>query len=191
MWSLEHPSPSRGVKERLRLLYSREQITERVKMLAGTINQDYSGRQEIILIGILKGAFVFLADLIRHLTVPVIIDFIQLSSYGAYTQSSGQVMKLSDLHHPIREKDVIVVEDILDSGLTMRFLLEELQKQHPRSLKICALIDKRHRRLMPIEADYVGFHLEEGFVVGYGIDYNEKYRQLPDIYTVEFLSPQS
>ncbi len=173
-------------KERLVPLYTREQITERVKALALTMSRDYAGK-EVVLIGILKGAFVFLADLIRYLQIPVFIDFVWLSSYGPQTHSSGQVIMRSNLQHTIRGKDVVIVEDILDSGLTLRFLLDELQKQQPRSLKICTLLDKRSRRLVPIRADYTGFLLEEGFVVGYGIDYNEKYRYLPDIYTVEFV----
>lgn len=169
--------------EKLVLLYTREEIAERVRELAKAISRDYQDK-ELILVGILKGAFVFLADLIRHLTVPVTVDFIGLSSYGLGSKSSGEVVLTKDLQIPIEGRDVLVVEDILDTGLTTDLILKQLQERKLASLKLCTLIDKRERRRVPVAVDYVGFELDKGFVVGYGIDYAEQHRHLPDIYVV-------
>ena len=137
------------------------------------------------MIGVLKGAFMFLADLLRHLSIPVEVDFVRLSSYGCRTETSGVVRMTKELESDIRGRDVIVVEDIVDTGLSLKFLLEELRAQGPSSLRVCALVDKRARREVEVRVDYVGFEIEEGFIVGYGIDYAERYRELPEIYVLE------
>lgn len=165
----------------LKLLYSSSQIAEQVKRLAESIQRDNQGGK-LLLVGILKGVFVFMADLVRYLNVPVEVDFLGLSSYRLGSQSSQKVIITKDLTVPIEGKNVLVVEDIIDTGLTTRFALDYLRRRDAASLKVCVLLDKTHRRTSPIDADYVGFHLEEGFVVGYGTDYAEKYRNLPDIY---------
>lgn len=175
----------RLAKERFVLLYPREEVAERVRELAKAISGDYQDR-ELVLVGVLKGAFVFLADLIRHLTVPAMVDFIGLSSYGSRSESSGEVVLTKDLQIPIEGRDVLVVEDILDTGLTTDLVLKRLQERRPASLKLCALIDKKERRRVPVAVDYVGFELDKGFVVGYGIDYDEQYRHLPDVYRLEW-----
>ncbi|MBI2370809.1 MAG: hypoxanthine phosphoribosyltransferase [Deltaproteobacteria bacterium] len=174
-----------GGREHLVPLYSRDQIQARVRALARAIRRDYEGR-DLVVVGVLKGAFVFMADLIRALRLPLVLDFVGLSSYGSRSRSSGSVTISKPLSLPAQGRDVLVVEDILDTGLTMRVLLDYLWAQSPKSVRICALIDKRERRTEAIPADYVGFQLPEGFVVGYGIDYAERYRALPEIYRVEF-----
>ncbi len=171
-------------KSRLHVLHSRDQIAERVRCLGEQISRDYEGRFPL-LVGILKGSFVFLADLMRHLDVPVEVDFVRLASYGASMESSKEVKLTKDLEIPVEGRDVLVVEDIVDSGRTLKELLGELAKRGPRSLKSCCLLDKRHRREVPLEIDYVGFVMDEGFVVGYGLDWAESYRHLPDICVVE------
>lgn len=174
----------RGTNQKLTLLYSKEEIAGRVKELAEAINRDYADR-ELILVGILRGTFVFLADLVRSLKIPVVVDFMGVSSYGLSNESSQQMTLTKDLQVSIEGKDVLVVEDILDTGLTVDFALKFLGPRRPTSLKVCALIDKSERRLVRVSADYVGFELDRGFIVGYGIDYGERYRHLPDIYRVE------
>ncbi len=170
--------------ERLRLLFSRDQIEEAVRRLGAEISSDYRGRCPL-LVGVLKGAFMFLADLLRHLSIPVEVDFVRLSSYGCRTETSGVVRMTKELESDVRGRDVIVVEDIVDTGLSLKFLLEELEAQGPSSLRVCALVDKKARREVEIQVDYVGFEIEEGFIVGYGIDYAERYRELPEIYVLE------
>jgi hypoxanthine phosphoribosyltransferase len=165
------------------LLFNRDTISKRVEELADIISVDYS-RSDLIMIGVLKGAFIFLADLVRSVKAPVKVDFVHLASYGAGTQSSGHVGIIKDIEMPIKGKDVLVVEDIVDSGITLSFLMERLRSQHPSSLKCCALIDKKERREVDLEVAYVGFPLDSGFVVGYGLDANENYRYLPDIYVI-------
>lgn len=172
-------------RERLVCLFPREQIQDRVRELAQAIRLDYPGR-ELVVIGVLKGAFVFMADLIRALHVPLTLDFVGLSSYRSGTESSGSVTITKPLEISIEGRDVLVVEDILDTGLTMKALLDYLWAQSPKSIRTCALISKRERRAESIRTDYVGFEVPEGFVVGYGIDYAEKYRALSEIYRVEF-----
>ncbi len=169
--------------EEKRLLFSRDTISKRVEELANLISEDYS-RSALIMIGVLKGAFVFMADLIRFLKISVYIDFVHLASYGSGTISSGHVSIVKDIEMPIKEKDVLVVEDIVDSGITLSFIMDRLSCQSPRSLKCCALIDKKERREVDLEVAYIGFPLDRGFVVGYGLDANEKYRYLPDIYVI-------
>lgn len=170
--------------ERLVLLYSREEIAGRVRELAATINAQYADR-DLVLVGILRGAFVFLADLIRHLTIPAAVDFIGAASYGSRAETSGQVRITKDLQIPIRGRDVLLVEDIEDTGITLRAILDHLAPQRPRSLRVCTLIDKTERRLVDVKVDYVGFEIPRGFIVGYGIDYAERFRHLPDIYRIE------
>lgn len=165
------------------VLYSQEQIKERVRELAGQISRDYEGK-ELIVIGVLKGAFIFMADLIRCLTIPCRVDFVRLASYGAEAVSSGKVVMTKDIETSIKDQEILIVEDVVDTGLTLSFLINWLQERNPRSLKVCAMLDKRQRRQVPFEADYVGFTIEDEFVVGYGLDFNEKARFLPDICVV-------
>jgi len=167
-------------KDGLKLLLNRDQIRRRVKELAEQISRDYRGR-EILFICVLKGAFVFLSDLMRHIDSPVQVDFVGLASYGSEMVSSGQVRVTRESTIPVEDKDVIIVEDIIDTGRTMKFLAHELRSRRPRSLKICCLLDKKSRREVEFDADYVGFDIEDLFVVGYGLDVNEQFRNLPDI----------
>lgn len=168
----------------LKLLFSREQIQEAVKRLGEEISRDYEGKP-LLLIGVLKGAFVFLADLVRALSIPVQVDFVRLSSYGHRTETSGEIKMTKGLECDPRGKDVLIVEDIVDTGLSLRFLIEELMAHGPKSVKVCALLDKRHRRKVEVPLHYVGFEIEKGFVVGYGIDFDERYRELPDLYVLK------
>lgn len=168
----------------MKLLFSRTRIADQVERLATEISRDYPDR-EILLIGVLKGSFLFFADLVRSITSPAVIDFVRLASYGSDTRSSGIVEMRKDLELPIKGRDVIIVEDIIDSGYTLESLYHRLLLREPRTLRICTLIDKRARREVPIEADYVGISMDDGFLVGYGLDYDERYRNLPDIYLVE------
>jgi hypoxanthine phosphoribosyltransferase len=168
------------------LLYSREQIAERVRQLAAIISADYAG-SDLVLIGILRGAFVFLADLIRQLAIPVTVDFIGAASYGAQTETSGRVTITKELQVPVAGREILLVEDIEDTGVTLQAIQKTLKELAPHSIKVCTLIDKRERRLVDVQLDYIGFKIAEGFIVGYGIDYAEQYRYLPDIYRVEGL----
>ena len=168
----------------MKLLFSRTRIADQVERLATEISRDYPDR-EILLIGVLKGSFLFFADLVRSITSPTVIDFVRLASYGSETRSSGIVEMRKDLELPIKGRDVIVVEDIIDSGYTLESLYHRLLLREPRTLRICTLIYKRARREVAIEADYVGISMDDGFLVGYGLDYDERYRNLPDIYLVE------
>lgn len=165
---------------RLNRLLSGEEIASIIKNLAERISRDYEGK-EIILVCILKGAFMFLSDLIRHLRVPVRVDFVRLASYGPGIKSSGFVEITKDIEIPIDGKDVLIVEDIVDSGRTLLFLKNRLALSNPRSIKVCALLDKRSRREVEMEVDYPGKEIDDVFVVGYGIDFDEAYRNLPEI----------
>ena len=160
------------------VLLSEEAIQARVRELGVQLTADYDGL-EPVLISVLKGSIVFLADLVRGVELPLSIDIMEVSSYGAATESSGQVRILKDLSHPIEGRDVVVVEDIIDTGLTLNYLLRYLREKGPASLRICCLLDKPARRLTEIEIDYVGFTIPDRFVVGYGLDYGERYRNLP------------
>lgn len=168
------------LSEKTRVLLTQEEIREKVKQLAEAVSRDY-GDKKPLLVCVLKGAVVFLADFMRFLSIPVEIDFMAVSSYGHSTTSSGVVRILKDLDSSIEHKDVIILEDIIDSGLTLSYLRENLLSRNPRSLKIVTLLDKPERRVTDIEPDYCGFRIPDEFVVGYGLDYNEKYRNLPDI----------
>jgi hypoxanthine phosphoribosyltransferase len=172
----------------LSLLLSREAIAIRVNELAVQISRDYVGK-DLLLVGVLKGAFVFLADLMRGLEMPVQVEFVRLASYGKGATSAGHVRVLLDLEASVAGRHVLVVEDILDTGLTLGFLLERLRAQQPASLKLCVLLSKRIRRVSEITPDYRGFDVPDGFVAGYGIDYGECYRHLPAIYTLSFSIP--
>ncbi|MBN1470548.1 MAG: hypoxanthine phosphoribosyltransferase [Syntrophaceae bacterium] len=165
------------------ILFSKETIQKRVKELAEQISKDYAGK-ELILIGILKGAFIFMADLIREIGIPCRVDFARLASYGAGAESSGKVVMTKDIETSIKGKDILIVEDILDTGLTMQYFVEWMKERNPKSIKICVFLDKRKRRQVTFEADYIGFTIEDGFVVGYGLDFNEMYRFSPDIYVI-------
>ena len=163
-----------------RVLFTEEALRTRVQELAGQIDRDYAGR-EPILISVLRGSFVFMADLVRSITLPCTLDLMAVSSYGAGTTSSGQVKITKDLSESIEGKDVIVVEDILDSGNTLSYLLKVLEQRSPASIRLCTLLDKPERRVKPVEVHYSGFTIPDAFVVGYGLDYNQMYRNLPDI----------
>jgi len=167
----------------LNRLLTAEEITLIVKKLADQISRDYVGK-ELILVCILKGAFMFLSDLIRHLKIPAEIDFVRLASYGSGMKSSGNIEITKDIELPIEGKDVLIIEDIIDSGHTLQFLKDRLILSNPHSVKICALLDKKTRREVKIEADYLGTDVDDVFVVGYGIDFGEHYRNLPEIYYV-------
>jgi len=162
------------------VLLTEEQIQQRVEELGAQLTVDYAGR-EPVLISVLKGSIVFLADLVRGMELPLSIDIMEVSSYGAATESSGQVRILKDLSNPIEGRDVIVVEDIIDTGLTLNYLLRYLREKGPASLRICCLLDKPARRLTEIDIEYVGFTIPDRFVVGYGLDYAERYRNMPFI----------
>ena len=170
-----------------KVIFSRRQIAQRVEELAAQISRDYAGR-DLLLVGILKGAFIFLADLARALEVPTQVDFVRLMSYGTGTATSGEVHITKDVELPIQGRHVLIVEDIVDAGLTLDFLLGHLARHRPASLKICCLIDKRERRQVEVPLDYVGFTVERGFLVGYGLDCAEKFRTLPEVY--EILEPE-
>ncbi|HYF92624.1 MAG TPA: hypoxanthine phosphoribosyltransferase [Symbiobacteriaceae bacterium] len=161
-------------------LISTEELQARVQQLGRQISQDYAG-QEVLVVGILKGAFVFCADLMRHLAGPTQVDFMAVSSYGSSTESSGVIRIVKDLDASVEGRHVLLVEDIVDSGLTLRYLREYLEHQHPASLKICVLLDKPSRRKTEVKVDYTGFTIPDEFIVGYGIDYAEHYRELPYI----------
>ncbi|MDP1990744.1 MAG: hypoxanthine phosphoribosyltransferase [Syntrophales bacterium] len=162
------------------ILFSKERISKRVRELAGQISRDYDGR-ELLLVGILKGAFIFMADLIRGISVPCQVDFVRLASYGGGSQSSGEVRLTKDLEMPVEGRDVLIIEDIIDTGLTLTHLFKVLRERRPASLRVCVFLDKKERRQVPFEADYVGFAIPDRFVVGYGLDFNENFRFLPDV----------
>jgi hypoxanthine phosphoribosyltransferase len=159
-------------------------INQAVANLAAEINRDYRGKQPL-LIGILKGSFVFMADLVRRLDLPIEVDFVKLSSYGSGTRTSGKVKVVQGLKSPIKDRDVLIVEDIVDTGLTVSFLMDNLRKKKPASLKLCVLVDKPSEHKVPVTIDYLGFTVPDKFIVGYGIDWNEKFRQLPDICIID------
>ncbi len=162
------------------VLFSKEDLERRVEAIAEEINRDYAGKSPM-LISVLRGSFIFMADLVRKITVPCTIDFMAVSSYGSEATSSGQVQINKDLSEDITGMDIIVVEDILDSGNTLSYLLQLLKARHPASIRLCTLLDKPSRRVKPVEVDYIGFTIPDHFVVGYGLDYSEKYRNLPYI----------
>lgn len=169
---------------KLHTLFTRQEIKATVSRLAAEISRDYHDKSPL-LIGVLKGCFMFLADLIRHFDFPMEIDFIRLSSYGTGRQTTGRVKILQALHTPIKGREVLVVEDIVDTGLTTAFLMDYLKKKKPASLKLCALTDKSSRRRVPVTIDYLGLTVPDKFLVGYGLDFDEKWRNIPDICFIE------
>ena len=167
-----------------RCLIPRAEIARRVAELAERLGRDYAGR-DLVIVGVLKGAFIFLADLVRALPFPVIVDFVRLKSYGAGTESAGEIHITKDVEESLKDRDVLIVEDIIDLGLTLEFLRQHLLSHQPRSLKICCLIDKRERRRVEVPLDYTGFVVEKGFLVGYGLDCGEGERTWPEIFVLE------
>ncbi|UCD87707.1 MAG: hypoxanthine phosphoribosyltransferase [Desulfobacterales bacterium] len=170
--------------EELVPVLSRDEIAQKVKSLAREISKDYAGK-DLCIIGVLNGVFVFLADLVRELTVSVQVDFVRLASYGSETVSSGNVQTTKEIELDLKDRDVLVIEDIVDSGLTIDFLLKYLKQFHPKSIKVCTFIDKIERRQVQVPIDYVGHVVEGGFLVGYGLDFDQKYRGLPEIYRLK------
>lgn len=158
---------------------SKTEISKRVQELAEMINRDFAG-QEVLVVGVLQGAFIFCADLLREIKVPVLFDFVALSSYEG-TESTGQVKMKLDLKHDVYARNVIVIEDIVDTGLTMSYFLNELKSRQPKKLKLCSLLLKRSRLKVEVPIDYLGFDIEDKFVIGYGLDYDGRYRELPYI----------
>ena len=168
------------MKETSRVLIPEDKVDERIAQLGEQISRDYAGRQ-VHLIGILKGSIFFICELAKRITVPVTMDFMSVSSYGAGTKSSGVVKLIKDLDEPIEGKDVLVVEDIIDSGHTLSYLLKNLSSRNPASIRLCPLLDKPERREVDVEVDYQGFSIPDEFVIGYGLDYDQRYRNLPYI----------
>ncbi len=162
------------------ILIKQADIREKIKSLARDIEKDYEG-ESVHMVGILKGACIFLSDLAREVNLPVSLDFMAVSSYGKGSLPSGEVRITKDLDHSIEGQNVIIVEDILDTGLTLNYLYRLLQSRKPKSLRIAALLDKPSRRVQEVHADYIGFQIPDKFVVGYGLDYAERYRNLPDV----------
>jgi hypoxanthine phosphoribosyltransferase len=160
------------------ILVPADALSQRVRQLADEISRDYAGR-DLVLVGVLKGAVFFLSDLMRHLEVPVEVDFMAVASYGSATKSSGVVRILKDLDAGIDGRDVLIVEDIVDSGLTLQYLFRNLGARNPRSLEVCALLIKPERRKVDLRTRYVGFEIPNRFAIGYGLDYGERYRNLP------------
>lgn len=162
------------------VLFTEEGIQKRIEALANEIDKDYFGR-EIFLVGVLKGAFIFMSDLVRRLEAPVTLDFMSIASYGDTTSSTGVVKLLKDLDTDVESRHVLVVEDIVDTGLTLNYLLKNLSTRHPATLKVCTLLDRPARRKVKVEVHYVGFTIPDVYVVGYGLDFAQKYRNLPYI----------
>ncbi|MBR1700334.1 MAG: hypoxanthine phosphoribosyltransferase [Lachnospiraceae bacterium] len=171
--------------EHIRVLISEEDVDARIREIGEQISRDYAGK-EVHLVCVLKGGSFFLCELAKRITVPVSLDFMSVSSYGSETMSSGVVKIVKDLDEPIQGKHVLVVEDIVDSGRTLSYLKEMMLDRKPESLRICTLLDKPDRRVVDVDVDYTGFHIPDEFVVGYGLDYAQKYRNLPYIGVVEF-----
>lgn len=173
------------MSEHVRVLLSEEKVDARINAIGEEISKDYAGKR-VHLVCVLKGGSFFMCELAKRITVPVSLDFMSVSSYGSDTKSSGVVRIIKDLDESLKDKDVIVVEDIVDSGRTLSYLLEMLRDRGPASLRLCTLLDKPDRRVIPVDVDYTGFEIPDQFVVGYGLDYNQRYRNLPYIGIVEF-----
>ncbi len=170
--------------ETIRVLISEEDVDKRICEIGERISKDYEGKQ-VHLICVLKGGVFFMCELAKRISIPVSMDFMSVSSYGADTKSSGVVKIVKDLDEPLEGKDVIIVEDIIDSGRTLYYLIDMLKKRQPESIRLCTLLDKPDRRVKEVNVDYVGFNIPDEFVVGYGLDYAQKYRNLPYIGVVE------
>ena len=171
--------------ERVEVMVSEEEVNARIKALGEQISRDYAGKQ-IHLVCVLKGGSFFMCELAKRITVPVSLDFMSVSSYGSETKSSGVVKIVKDLDEPIQDKEVLIVEDIVDSGRTLSYLMEIFRDRMPKSLRLCTLLDKPDRRVVPVEVNYTGFQIPDAFVVGYGLDYDQRYRNLPYIGVVRF-----
>lgn len=177
------------MKEKVRILLHEQEVNQRIAEIAEKISRDYEGK-EVHLICVLKGSVFFTCELAKRIRVPVTMDFMSVSSYGSDTKSSGVVKIVKDLDEPLEGKHVLIVEDIIDSGRTLSYLIEILQKRNPASLRLCTLLDKPERRVKPVDVDYTCFNIPDEFVVGYGLDYAQKYRNLPFIGVVEFVEEQ-
>lgn len=171
--------------ESIRVLLSEEEVDRRIQEIGEEISRDYAGRK-VHLVCVLKGGSFFMCELAKRITIPVSLDFMSVSSYGGDTKSSGVVKIVKDLDESLKDKDVIVVEDIVDSGRTLSYLLEMLRDRGPASLRLCTLLDKPDRRVVDVDVHYTGFQIPDEFVVGYGLDYDQMYRNLPYIGVVEF-----
>ena len=171
--------------EKVNVLLSEEEVDAKIKAIGEQISKDYAGKQ-VHLVCVLKGGSFFMCELAKRITVPVSLDFMSVSSYGSETKSSGVVKIVKDLDEPIKGKNVLVVEDIVDSGRTLSYLMEMLKDRGPESLRLCTLLDKPERRVVDVHVDYTGFQIPDEFVVGYGLDYDQKYRSLPYIGVLHF-----
>lgn len=171
--------------ERVEVLLTEKEVDDRIQKIGEQISRDYEGKQ-VHLVCVLKGGSFFMCELAKRITVPVSLDFMSVSSYGSDTKSSGVIRIVKDLDESLKDKDVLVVEDIVDSGRTLSYLLEMLKARGPRSLKLCTLLDKPERRVVEVNVDYTGFQIPDEFVVGYGLDYDQRYRNLPYIGVVKF-----
>ena len=172
------------MEEHLSLLIHRSDIEQTVSWIAHQISEDYEGRQ-LLVVGILKGAFIFMADLIRQISIPIEVDFVTVSSYGSGTSSSRRIRLMQDMTMPVRDKDVLIIEDIVDSGYTLNYVIQHAKDIGARSVAVCALASKPSRRETPVEVSYLGFTVPDKFIVGYGLDFDNKFRYLPDIYALE------
>ena len=171
--------------EKVNVLLSEEEVDAKIKAIGEQISKDYAGKQ-VHLVCVLKGGSFFMCELAKRITVPVSLDFMSVSSYGSETKSSGVVKIVKDLDEPIKGKHVLVVEDIVDSGRTLSYLMEMLKDRGPESLRLCTLLDKPERRVVDVHVDYTGFQIPDEFVVGYGLDYDQRYRNLPYIGVISF-----
>ena len=171
--------------EKIRVLLTEEEVDARIQEIGEQISRDYAGRQ-VHLLCVLKGGSFFMCELAKRISVPVSLDFMSVSSYGSSTKSSGVVKIVKDLDEPLKDKDVIIVEDIVDSGRTLSYLMEMMRDRGPKSLALCTLLDKPERRVVDVKVDYTGFEIPDEFVVGYGLDYAQKYRNLPFVGAVVF-----
>ena len=168
----------------MELVISRDDIEMRVRELGKEITKDFHG-SKLVVVGILNGAFMFLADLVREIDLPLEVDFLRAASYGAGRSSSGEIKITKDIELSIYDKEILIVEDLIDTGLTLATIKENLESRTSKSVRICVLIDKTERREIDLKADYIGFEIKNGFLVGYGIDYAEKYRQYLDVYRLQ------
>ena len=173
------------MEEKIRVLLSEKEVDDKIAELGKKISEDYEGKS-VHMICVLKGGIFFTCELAKRITVPVSLDFMSVSSYGAGTKSSGVVKIVKGLDEPLEGKDVLIVEDIIDSGRTLSYLIQILKKRNPASIRLCTLLDKPERRVTDVKVDYAGFNIPDEFVVGYGLDYDQKYRNLPFIGVVEF-----
>ncbi|MBQ5849319.1 MAG: hypoxanthine phosphoribosyltransferase [Lachnospiraceae bacterium] len=174
------------MKEVIKVMMTEQEIDARVRQIGEQISKDYAG-QEVHLVCVLKGGSFFMCELAKRITIPVSFDFLSVSSYGGDTKSSGMVRIVKDLDEPLEGKNVIVVEDIIDSGRTLSYLLELFGQRKPKSISLCTLLDKPDRRVVDVKVDYTGFNIPDEFVVGFGLEYDQRYRNLPYIGTVEFV----